>query len=223
MKNLIKHTIIGLMLYLTIPKANAQDYNWAKLDSFNHIARVYTGLNNGVIYGLHYGKIINIKKIIFIPFVDLSLPVGERVLDDYKFKLGTSLRLLQNKNWILTGGVSLLNQRYENPFVKMQNLGVETFLQFGLYKEKWFLNVNISNDYLFATHFKHSEAYQKNYAGATNGWYQNTGNNLSLGLNIGYSFKKLDITLSPGIVKTDRFKSSPTLPFYGKLGINYKI
>ena len=223
MNNLIKKTIIGLVLYVAIPKVNAQVYNWAKLDSFNHIARVYTGLNNGVIYGLQYGKIIHLKRTILIPFLDLSLPFGNRVIDDYKVKLGTSLKLLQTKKLILSGGVSILNQRYENPFAKMQNVGLETALQFGLYKQKWFLNLSISNDYLFATHIKHSEAYKKNYDGAISGWYQNTANNLLMGLNLGYSFKKIDITLSPGIIKTDGFKSSPTLPFYGKIGINYKL
>jgi hypothetical protein len=223
MKKLIKQTLIVLILFLANYATNAQVYNWAKLDSFNHVGRIYTGLENGVIYGLHYGKIINAKKTILIPFVDLSLPLGDRLIDDYKVKLGTSLKLLQTKKWILSGGVSILNQSYQNPFAKMQNVGLETALQFGLYKQKWFLNLSISNDYLFATYIKHSEAYKKSYDGAISGWYQNTANNIFLGLNLGYSFKKLDITLSPGIIKTDGFKSSPTLPFYGKLGINYKI
>ena len=45
--------------------------------------------------------------------------------------------------------------------------------------------------------------------GAVNGWYKHIANNLSIGLNTGYSFKRFDMTLSPGIIKTDGFRSSP--------------
>ena len=223
MKYLIKFTLIALLIFSFPIVTKAQVYNWARLGSFNHIAGAYTGLNYGLIYGLHYGKIITNRKTTWIPFADVSSPAGAEILDDFKVKVGTSVSILQLKKWKLITDVSIFNQQNQNPLSKMQSIGFESGLQFGFYKERWFLGANFSNAYAFATHIKHAKGYLDNYTRAVNGWYKHTANNLSIGLNTGYSFKRFDMTLSPGIIKTDGFRSSPSLPFYGKIGVNYKF
>ena len=215
--------LVSLIIISTISNNKAQVYNWHRISSSSSIGSVYVGLNYGLIYGLHYGRIITSKKATYILFIDISLPTGNKVIDDYKVKLGTSVQFLNRNNWVLSSDVSFFNQKIQQSFVKMQSIGLESGLQFGFFKEKWFLNVKISNAYSLATHLKHSEAYRENYSTAVNGWYQNSANNISLGINTGYSFKNIDITLSPGIIKTNGFKSSPLLPFFATTNLNYRF
>lgn len=223
MKALTINIFLGVLVFSSFTNSNAQVYNWSKIESGNHIVRAHLGLDFGVIYGLHYGRRLTIKNATLVPFIDLSLPLGGEAIDDSKLKIGTSAKVLQRKKWFLTADVSFISRQNTNPFVAMHNIGFESGVQFGYYKKRWFLNANISNDYSFATHLKHTEAYKGNYAGAVDGWYKNTANNFSIGLNTGYSFKKIDITLSPGIIRTDGWSSTPTLPFYGKIGVNYRL
>lgn len=222
MKFTIKYFIIALVFSL-VTCANGQVNNWAKLDSSKHIATLYSGLDYGFVYGLHYGKIVKNNSILWVPFVNVSLPLGGDVVDDYKLKVGTALKVLQRKNWIVSLEISIINRQNKNPFVIMQSLGFESGLQFGYYKQKWFVNLNLSTDNSLTTHLKHTDAYKGNYSEVADGWYQNTANNISFGSNIGYSFKKLDITFSSGLIRTDGLHAKPYLPFYGKIGFNYRF
>lgn len=222
MRNIIKYIFIGVLVISSITKVNAQVNNWAKLDGVKHITRAYLGLDYGLVYGISHGNVTKIKNTTLIYFVDLSLPLGSKVFDDYRFKAGASVKAWQSNKWVLSGGISLVNRQNKSPFVKLQNLAVEPSIQFGFYKKKWVVNIEIADDYSFATHFKHTEAYKGNYPGVVDGWYKNTANNISLGLNTGYSFRRFDITLSPGIIRTDGVSGTPSLPFYGKLGINFR-
>ena len=83
--------------------------------------------------------------------------------------------------------------------------------------------LGLNNDYAFATYIKHSENYLGNYPEAKNGWYQNTAMNTSVGMKVGISVKKTDVILGAGLIRVNGFKNLPSLPFYGKIGINYRF
>lgn len=223
MKNTIQYICTGMLLILGIPKVHAQVINWARIDSTKHIGRVYAGLNHGAIYGIHYAKKMHTKYYTFIPFIDFSSPLGAELFDDITSKIGTSFQVLNLRSWVLSGDISFVDRQNSNPFVRMRSLGIESAMQLGFYKEKWFAGLVFSNDYSFATRLRHTKAYKGNYSGVVDGWYQNTANNVSFGLNTGYSFKKIDSTLSPGLTRTDGLRSTPALSFYVKFGVNYRF
>jgi len=223
MKKHISNILLVILSFTVIPNIKAQTNNWSKLDSIKNYARIYGGLDYGVAYGIQYGRIIKTKSIVWIPFVDLSFPLGNDLGDDYRFKVGTTAKLFEYKSWIASVDISIVNRQNRNPFVKLQSFGYESGLQIGYYKHRWFTNIHFSTDNALTTHFKHSEAYNGNYSGVKDGWYQNTANNQLLGFNTGYSLKKIDITLSSGLLRTDEFKSKPSLPLNIKIGVNCRF
>lgn len=214
---------VGTLFFFIDPSVYAQTNNWSNLDSVKNNIRMYGGLDFGLVYGLQYGRIYKTKKIRWLPYLDLSLPAGQNIVDDYRFNAGTNLKLIHYKAWIGSVDIAIGHRQNRNPFVKMKSFGSELGIQFGYYKPKWFANLHFSTENSWITHLKHSEAYKGNYSMVKDGWYQNTANNQIVGLNIGYSFKKIDITLSSGIIRTNAFKDKPTLPMFGKIGINYRF
>ena len=221
-KHIAKLLILSLSL-IAISKTNAQTNNWSRLDSVKNQVRIYGGIDYSFTYGLQYGKIIKTKNIIWMPNIDFSMPFGGNLTDDFKLKLGSNAMFFQSRKWKASADFSIINRQFKNPFVRMHGLGLEAGIHFGYYKPKWFINMNLSTDNSLLTHIKHSDAYLGNYSGAIYGWYQNTASNQLLGFNFGYSLKKMDFTLSSGLIWTDRFKSKPSVPFNAKLGINYRF
>jgi hypothetical protein len=224
MTTMIKHTLISFAAFLFfISKMGAQNINWTKLDSAKHIGRIHGGLEYGVIYGLQYGKILKAKRSTWIPFANVSLPLGKNIADDYKINIGTAANILSFNRWILSFDLSITNRQNKNPFVRMQSLGSESGIHFGYYRQKWFVNIDVSTDNSLITHLKHTDAYKGNYHKVVDGWYQNTSSNFSLGCNTGLSFKRSDVTLSIGGLFTQNLKTRPMLPFYSQLGYNYRF
>jgi hypothetical protein len=216
--------ILSVILALgSVTSLHAQVNNLARVTPGTSTIRAYTGLEYGLVFGLHYGKAIGFRDKVLIPFIDASLPTGRSTFDDYRLKIGTSANILQRGHWAFSGDLAFIHRNFNVPFVAMQNVGIETGVQWGYYRKKAFVQLHLSNDYGFATRLEHTEAYKGNYPDAVDGWYSNTANNLSVGVNTGLSLKKMDITLSAGMIRTGGFSGLPSLPFFGKLGLNYRI
>ena len=95
----------------------------------------------------------------------------------------------------------------------------------GYYQPHWHVAVEIGFDKAIVTHFKHSESFKQNvYALVQDGWYSPaTGGNLTYGLQGGLSFKKMDVFLKAGRVITEDFTTTPQVPFYAQLGVDYRF
>lgn len=222
MKTIFKCMV--LLVTINLQHTHAQNYNWQKITSeTKHLAGAYVGLDYGFTYGIYYAKVLPVKKMIFIPGIEASLPIGSELVDDYKLKIGTAVKLVQVKRWVLSTSLFFLSRRNETPIVRMYNVGSELTFKLGYYREKWFLAAELGSDNALGTHLKHTDAYKGNYSAVVDGWYQTTGANLFFGLNTGLSLKKVDWLLSAGYITADRFRAKPTLPFYAKLGLNYRF
>lgn len=175
-------------------------------------------------YSAGYGYKLNSNLPIVLSF-NLLQASGENQLDDFKTKIGGQIVLLNQPTF---KGIITLNgvyRRFENDLVRLQNIGSEMKGTFGYYKPKWLVACEVGFDKAILTHFKHSDLYKKDiYQNVKDGWYEPaTGGNFSYGLQTGYSFKKSDITLNFGKVITQDFKTTPLIPFYLRLGYNYKF
>lgn len=215
--------LFKIFIFAVVPNIKAQTVNWSAIGSAKNNARMYSGLDYGVTYGLQYGRVIPTKSMIWIPVVAVSLPWGENLLDDYSWSVGTTTKVFQYKSWIASFDVSIVSKQNKNPFVTMRGVGSESGIHFGYYKQRWFVNLHFSTDNTYLTHFNHTDVYRGNFADAKDGWYQNTANNQYLGINTGYSFSKMDLTFSSGLRRTDGLRSKPTLPLSMKLGVNYRF
>ncbi|TAE89025.1 MAG: hypothetical protein EAY81_02520 [Bacteroidetes bacterium] len=202
----------------------SQTLNWKLSDSTNHILNANVGLDYSVSYAIGYGYKLNTKLPIVLN-ANFSLPSGENLLDDFKTKIGGQICLVNKSNFV--GAVSLFGiyRKYQTGLVRIQNFGSDIKGTFGYYKKSWFIATEIGFDKAIVTHFKHTQKYKDEiYADVVDGWYEaSTGGNFYYGLQGGYSFKKLDMTINIGKVVSQDFKTAPFLPFYLNLGVNYRI
>jgi hypothetical protein len=115
-------------------------------------------------------------------------------------------------------------RRFENGYARLLNFGADVSTTGGFYKKHWFAAGEIGFDKAIVTHFKHTDLYKANFPGVKDGWYEpSTGGNFYYGINGGYSFKKQDIYLKAGRLIQQDFKTSPMLPFYAELGLNFRF
>lgn len=202
----------------------SQNLNWKALDSKKQIINANIGLDYSVSYGIGYGYKLNTKLPIVLN-ANFSMPAGKNTFDDFKTKIGGQICLLSKSNFI--GSISFFGiyRRYQTQLVRLHNFGSDMKCTFGFYKPKWFTSAEIACDKAILTHFKHTQKYKDEiYADVVDGWYEPaTGGNFYYGLQGGYSVKKIDITLNIGKVVSQDFKTSPTLPYYLNLGVNYRI
>lgn len=220
--------IIPVILLLTLISqsntTNAQLLNWTTLDSTKHILNTNFGLDYSVSYGVGYGYKLNTKLPIVLN-ATFSMPAGENVFDDFKTKIGGQVCLLNKSSFVGSISIFGIYRKYQTQLVRLQNFGSDIKGSFGYYKTRWFTAAEVGFDKAIVTHFKHTPKFRDEiYADVVDGWYEpTTGGNFYFGLQAGYSFGKAGLTLNLGKVVSQDFKTSPLLPFYLNLGINYKI
>ena len=220
----IKTWIFLIMSFCIYQKGNSQTVNWNALEDSKHIITAGIGWDYSVSYSLGYAYQLKTK----VPIVltgNFSIPSGEKLLDDFKTKIGGQVVLLNKSN--MKGSIALngIYRRYENPLVRLQNFGSELRGTLGYYKPKWFVAGEVGFDKAIVTYFKHSETFKETiFTDVKDGWYEpSTGGNFLYGIQTGYSFNKSDITLNIGMVTTQDFKTTPLIPYYLMLGYNFII
>lgn len=216
--------MLSFLLLGESPIGMAQTLNWNSLDETKHIIHAGAGWDYSLSFILGYGYQVNTRLPLLLN-ASFSIPSGETLLDDSKAKLGSQLLVLNKPNFKGSIALNALYRRYENPLVRLQNVGAEMKGAVGYYKSTWFIAGEIGFDKAIVTHFRHSDAYRENiYSEVEDGWFDPaSGGNFLYGFQTGYSFAKSDLTLNLGKVTTQDFKSAPLIPFYFMIGYNYRI
>ncbi|WP_339795198.1 hypothetical protein [uncultured Imperialibacter sp.] len=209
---------------LFINAAHSQTINWAGLEKEQrHIAHAHAGFDYAFVYCAGYSRQLS-SPIPILATIDFSTPVGNKVLDDFKTKVGGVADLYEFNNFHVSASVHGIYRRYENPMATLQNFGSEFKGAIGYYKSRWFVAGEFGFDKAIVTHFEHSDKFRENFPDVKNGWYQPaTGGNFSYGLQTGLSFACVDALFRVGKVVTQDFKTNPTIPFYAEIGTNIKI
>ncbi len=222
----LKKTILFILIFFSFSYkiAQCQTINWASLkDEHKHIVNAHAGFDYAFTYGVAYSYQLQTRIPVLLN-VDFSTSAGEKILDDFKTKIGGQIRLYEVNNFQFSASVYGIYRRYEIPLVRLQNFGSEMNGLIGYYKPKWFAALEFGFDKAIVTNFKHSNLYKDDFPEVKDGWYQPaTGGNFKYGLQAGYSFKSSDVILKIGSVITQDFKTNPTLPFYGEVSYNFKI
>lgn len=202
----------------------SQTLNWKNLrKDQGHIFNINAGVEHGVIFGAGYGYQLQ-SRLPIVLNAAYSFPGGERLLDDFKTKIGGQVRFYKTGNVHFSAKFYGVFRRYESDFARLLNFGTDLSAAVGYYQSKWFVAGEAGFDKAIITHFKHSESYKALYPLAKDGWYEPaTGGNFYYGLQTGYSFKKYDIYLKAGKIISQDFKTLPLIPFSVQLGFNWKI
>lgn len=220
----IKILIAIILPFFIYQKGMAQTLNWNALQDSKHIITAGIGWDYSISYSLGYAYQLK-TKVPIVMTTNFSIPLGEKLLDDFKTKIGGQILILNEPN--LKGSIALngIYRRYENPLVRLKNFGSELKGTLGYYKPKWFVAGEVGFDKAIVTHFKHSETFKETiFTDVKDGWYEpSTGGNFQYGIQTGYSFNKSDITLNIGMLTTQDFKTTPLIPYYMMLGYNHRI
>lgn len=219
-----KNKLTSILLFLLISiYCKAQVINWENIDQKN-VVSAGLGLEYGSIYGLGYGHKVEIGNFPIILNAEISIPFGEKKIDDFKTKIGGSIRILKFNNVNIGLKLNGIFRVYNNDYVRILNFGSDFSTTIGYYKPKWFAAAECGFDKAIVSHFKHTDLYKSNFPDVVDGWYEpSTGGNFYYGIQSGYSFKKHDITLRVGKILTQDFKTTPLIPYYLQLGYNYKF
>ena len=215
----------GLFMSFIIPgNARSQSINWEALNKDQkHIININAGAEYGPVIGASYGYQLKTRMPIVLT-VENSFPTGEKLLDDFKTKIGGYTRLYEVGNFMFSAKIHGVFRRYENSSVRLLNFGGDMAAFAGYYKPKWYVAGEVGFDKAIVTHFKHSEAFKQNFPSVKNGWYEPaTGGNFYYGLQTGFSFGRSDIYLKAGNVIAQDFSTKPLLPFYMQVGYNIRI
>ena len=202
----------------------AQTLNWNALEDTKHIITAGIGWDYSVSYSLGYAYQLKTKVPVILN-ANFSIPSGEKLLDDFKTKIGGQVLLLNKTSWKGSIALNGIYRRYENPLVRLKNFGSELKGTFGYYRPKWFVAGEVGLDKAIVTHFNHSETFKETiFQDVKDGWYEPaTGGNFTYGIQTGYSFKKSDIIFNIGMVTTQDFKTTPLIPYYLMFGYNHRL
>jgi hypothetical protein len=219
-----KYSIIVIISLFT-GISYAQTLNWASLTPENkHILNLNTGLSFGVNFGVAYSYQTSTKLFPLLTTFDFSMPSGKTVLDDYKTRIGTQIRLFELNNFRFSAKIQGVYRQTTLDYVRLRNFGSDFAGTIGYYRPKWFLAGDMGFDKAIVTHFKHSAVYKSQFENVQDGWYEPaTGGNFYYGLQAGFSLKRTDIYLKAGKLLTQDFKTTPMLPFYAELGVTRKF
>lgn len=218
----IATVILAVLLYIN--KSNSQNVNWPSLTNENkHVVNLNFNWDYASTAGIYYGYKFN-TKLPMILGIDYSMPVGAKVFDDFKSRIGIQMQLIEYKNFRLSTKIQGVFRRYNQPIVRLLNFGSDFSGVLGYYKPKWFVAAEFGFDKAIVSNFKHSERYKKSFVIVNDGWYEPaTGGNFYYGIQTGFSFKQHDIYLKIGKVVTQDFKTTPLIPYYAQLGYNFKF
>lgn len=200
----------------------AQVVNWSPSHKEDrHIVGTAFGADFGVVSSLTYGYKFNLRKRPVIAGAEYSFSYGEKMTDDWKLKLGGQIKLVNLGPVLFSARVQAIGRRYENDLVKMFNIGSDMALTGGYYRRRWFVAAETGFDKAIVTQITHTDKMRENYEYARNGWYLATGGNFYYGIQAGLmAGNRWTLYLRAGKMTEQDFKSSPTIPFYGQVGVN---
>ena len=215
--------LLSILFVLLAGTLHAQNINWKSFNAEQkHLINVNAGWDYATSLGLGYAYKINMKMPLAING-QRSLPAGQDTGDDLKAKFGGQLRVVESRNFVATLVVNGIFRQYHSDLVKMQNYGSEFTGIAGYYKSHWFAAAAFGFDKAIATRLFNSETMKQYYPGARNGWYVPTGGKFHYGIQAGYSFRFMDVTLNAGQITDQYFSQSVVVPFYAQLGLNARF
>jgi len=216
--------MIIMTILVSINVLNAQTTNWQAFESSNKSTIYYNmGYDFAMTARLGYGHKINAKNPILI-ITDLTIPMGNDLIDDLKFRIGGQMQILRKNNIGVTATLYAIVRRHQTSLVKQIGFGSETALAIGYYKPKWHVATELGFDKSIITHLKHSDLMSDNYPGIRDAWYTDAGGHFYYGIQASRKINtrmKIDLRLGKTNAQGDHMNA--LLPVYFQLGIDYHL
>jgi hypothetical protein len=214
--------LILILSGLTVGAGHAQQINWGSVSEQRaNLVYADVGYDFGVTAQFGYGRLIHAIRPVVLTF-DYSMPMGGKLTDDFKVRLGGQVELLEKNGFALSGRAVGNFRRHQTSLVRIASFGGEFSLIGGYFRPGFHAALEVSSDGAVASHLKHSRLMVRNYPQIHDGWYLNTGAHYFYGMQasktIGGSY---DVSMRLG--KTNaRGSREDVLPLYFQLGLMKK-
>ncbi len=217
--------LIASILVICSNRSNAQINNWRAWQGEQaYIVSLQFAFDYGFGIGVGYAYKLNTVLPILLN-IDVSTQFGEKILDDYKIRIGGQAELVRLGDFSTTFKAQGIVRRLSNHYAQYLNIGSELGIIAGFYRPTWFMVGEFTYDKTLFTNVQHSEtAKQNSFHQPRDGWYASSGGNFLYGIQGGYSFPAIDVNARLGGISTEDFKGAPLyLPLYGVLGMNVRF
>jgi hypothetical protein len=221
MKNLAK------LMLVVVALANAgysQNVNWRSLrEDQPNIIRFNFGYDYGVTAQLGYNRLFTMIRPVVVG-LDLSVPMGNVLLDDFKVRLGGQMEIVDLDGFSAAIKISSVFRRYQTQLVRIASFGSDFGLVAGYYSPSWYAAGEFGFDKSITSYLKHSDVMKAYFPGIKDGWYIPSGGNYYYGIQggktIGDSF---DLSLRLGATTAQDHDENAVLPYYAQLGLGMRF
>lgn len=215
----MKKLIIAIIFAGIANLGYSQNLNWQSVGGQNpNILYTNFGYDFGVTAQVGYGRFIQTIRPLLLTF-DYSMPMGHRLTDDFKMRLGGQVELFEKNGFAISGKVLGIFRNHKTSLVRISNFGGEFSLVTGYFKPTFYAAFELSGDGAVVSYLKHSELMKDNYPEIQDGWYLNNGAHYFYGIQAGKTIgQSYDVNLRLGIANA-RGKEGDVLPAYFQLGL----
>ena len=203
--------------------SNSQNINWRSFQDQKHVVTLNFGLDYGSSIGVGYGYKFKTRLMPILVNTEFSIPAGNDIFDDFKLKIGGQSEVAHLGNFSATVRAYGIIRHYHSDLVKIMNYGSELSAVAGYYKNKWYAAGEFGFDKAITSHIRNSEEMKGQYPDIKDGWYIPSGGNYFYGIQTGYSFRTIDVTLKGGKTMSQGFRTSALLPYYLQVGLNKRF
>lgn len=208
-------------ILMTAQFAMGQSFNLVNTSSeVNQMAYVSFGLEYSMSTRLAYAHRAKTQGPVWV-LVDISVPKGTKILDDFKTRLGAQVIVKSVNKFALSTRVQANYRQYQQELVTMKSFGGEITAILGRYNPKWAIEAELGFDKAIATHLNHTELFKDNYSKVSDGWYVPTGGNWHYGFTVGRSLgSMMQISLSIGTTNAQGNDVDGLIPYYMHLAFS---
>jgi hypothetical protein len=217
----MKTIIVVLVLLICGTDAGrSQVVNWRSIREGQHnLLQLDFGYDYGLTAQAGYARTFTM----FVPAlasVELSVPMGDRVLDDVKIRLGCQMEVLQAGGFSATVRIASVFRTYGSPFVNIASFGSDFGLVAGYSCPTWSAGGEFGFDKAITSHLAHTDLMREMFPGVRDGWYVPTGGNYSYGLQASKTLgETVELSVRGGATRAQKHDENAVMPVYLRLGI----
>lgn len=221
MKTVVKTLLVAAAL---AEAAYSQNINWRSLrEDQRNILQFTMGYDFGATAQLGYNRAFTLIRPVVVG-VDLSVPMGDVLVDDFKARIGGQVEVVDVGGFSLTAKISSPFRRYQTQMVRIVSFGADLGLVAGYYRSTWYAAGEFGFDKSVATYLKNSDVMKAYYPAIRDGWYVPTGGNFYYGIQGGKTIgDTFEVSLRLGATYAQFDDENAVLPYYAQLGLGMRF
>lgn len=215
--------VLIVVIALTEPSLS-QNVNWRSVrEDQQNLLQFNFGYDFGVTTQMSYNRILPLFKPAMVG-LDISFPMGERLLDDFKVRLGGEIEVMEIGGFSATVKIASVFRRYQSQLVKIEGFGSEFAVMAGYSTPSWSIGGEFGFDKAITSRLVHSGIMKEMYPQIKDGWYVPTGGHYFYGIQAGKSIgETFDLSLRLGKTTAQADDENALIPFYFQMGLGVKF